>query len=561
VGLGAFTLGNTRLAIQDPTPAGNQPFRSPDGRFVCVFNGEIYNYRELIDEFRLELANHCDGAIIPELWRRLGTDCLQRFRGMYSIAMVDTVASTLTLCRDPFGIKPLYIRRMSDGTIAFGSEVRPLACVDFLPKIRPEAVAQFLSLGALPADASPFEEIDAVPPNSVVSFDVKGRSTSSPIIPGAHPLIASAGEPDGDADVGAVLRTSVDLHLRADVPVVLLLSAGVDSTAIASAARQQGHDLHCMTVAGIGATDESSTAALSAAHYGHKHEVVQAEIGQNQLLEYFSAMQRPTIDGLNTFIVCRAVQASGHRVALSGLGGDEALGGYSHFRLLPLLGLLTAADRIPAVASAAVALGQRAFPRLGDPKVRRLLEKGGPRSAWGLGRLQREVYSRAEVLALTDIEPPAPEETADPSRSFEALVEAEVAMYMQSTLLPDADAFSMCSSVELRVPFVDPGFFSTAVNNRGTGWQTGKMSLARSLNDEYLLGLCRQPKRGFSVPMASWLSDGPLKLAIDDLGDAGAPVWDVVRRPMAERIALSNGGSRWAERWSLASLNQWLLTF
>lgn len=562
--VGAFTLGNTRLAIQDPTPAGNQPFRSADGRYVCVFNGEIYNDQELIAEFGLHLSNHCDGAVIPELWARLGAACLRRFRGMYAIAVVDTVADTLSLCRDPFGIKPLYVRRLPDGAVVFASEVRPLASIDALPDLRPDAIARYLHLGSLPSDMSPFESVDAVAPNTVLTFDAGGRAGSSAIVGGPHPLVEPGEDLAGNesSDVGTVLRESVDLHLRADVPVVLLLSSGVDSAALASAARQQGHDLHCMTVAGLGADDESGAAASAAAHYGHAHEVVPAHVDADDLDAYFGAMQRPTIDGLNTFVVCRAVAASGHRVALSGLGADEALGGYSHYRLLRLLGPLRAADRLPWAASAFCVLGQRLFPALAGPKARRLLCHGGPRSAWALDLLQREVHSPAAVLGLTGVDVATlVDRTPDRSRSFESLCEAELANYMQATLLPDSDAFSMCSSVELRVPFVDRRFFAAAVAaNRGRRRPVGKALLARALDDQFLMQLCRRPKRGFALPMAEWLSTGPLLDAAASLFDDDAPVWDVVHRSRAAAAVSTSADGRWSELWSLASLNQWLIS-
>lgn len=561
VTVGAMTLGNTRLAIQDPTPAGNQPFWSGDGRFVCVFNGEIYNYRELIKEFRLDLKNHCDGALIPELWARMGPACLRRFRGMYAIAVLDTATAQLSICRDPFGIKPLYMRRFADGAMIFGSEVRPLASIESLPNISQDAVARYLYLGALPADCSPFDGITSVAPNTVVTFGEDGRFDEADIFPGPHPLTRLEDQPSREiGDVGSALRDSVEMHLRADVPVVLLLSSGVDSTALASAAWQQGHELHCMTVAGFGATDESQAAAISAAKYGHAHDIVPARIDDGSLDEYFAAMQRPTIDGLNTFIVCQAVQASGHRVALSGLGGDEALGGYSHYRVLPWLGLLSTADRLPWLSSGVHRLGARMSARLRDDKARRLVQAGGPRSAWGLDLLQREVHSPARVLDMTGVDTLSLQKPLDDHcRTFETLVEAEVANYMQATLLPDADGFSMCSSVELRVPFVDRSFFAAAARaNRGRRRPLGKKLLAEALGDPFLLELCRRPKRGFSVPMAAWLSDGPLRPAAERLQDVDAPIWDFVRRSQALAIVGSAPQQRWSELWSLASLNQWL---
>lgn len=562
---GSFTLGNTRLAIQDPTPAGNQPFRSTDGRYVCVFNGEIYNHLELADEHRLDLPNRCDGAVIPELWARLGPACLPRLRGMYAMALVDTAQDRLYLCRDPFGIKPLYYRRLPDATLAFASEVKPLAMLHSLPPVARDALASYLHLGAVPADASPFEGVEALPPNTRVTVDARGGVEQAPILAGPHPLLAGG---DGAGPARALLE-SVRLHLRSDVPTVLLLSGGADSAAVAAAARRLGHDLACMTVAGLGDHDESGDAAATAAHYGHAHQVVPACVDDQEVAAFFRAMQRPTIDGLNTFVVCRAVQQAGYRVALSGLGGDEALGGYSHYRVLPWLRVLAVTDRAPAVGRLLLgalrrvpAGGARLGPSTGSDKLARLLSPGGPRTPWDLDVLQREVHPPSAVAAMTGAAPPArPAPAPGPahrSGSFSALVEAEVANYLQPTLLPDSDAFSMCSSVELRVPLVDQPFFAAAAAAARPSGRAGKRRLADALGDAYLASLTARPKRGFSVPMQQWLTDGPLQPLAHELTDPHAPVWDVVSRDAAVAHVAARPPRRWSPLWSLVALNRWL---
>ncbi len=141
---GRITLGNTRLAIQDPTPAGNQPFVSADGRYTCVFNGEIYNHRQLVERFRLPVRTTCDGEVIPQLWAKLGVGSLAELRGMFAVAVVDTLEDCLYLARDPYGIKPLYWRLLPDGSLAFASEVRPLAQLAAGTQIDEAAIARFL---------------------------------------------------------------------------------------------------------------------------------------------------------------------------------------------------------------------------------------------------------------------------------------------------------------------------------------------------------------------------------------------------------------------------------
>ena len=154
--VGGITLGNTRLAIQDPTPAGNQPFVSADGRYTCVFNGEIYNHRQLVERFRLPVRTACDGEVIPQLWAKLGMEALAELRGMFAIALADTLEDRLYLARDPFGIKPLYWRLLPDGSFAFASEVRPLARLAPGTRVDDAAVARYLRYGAMAADQSPF---------------------------------------------------------------------------------------------------------------------------------------------------------------------------------------------------------------------------------------------------------------------------------------------------------------------------------------------------------------------------------------------------------------------
>ena len=567
--VGPFVLGNTRLAIQDPGPEGNQPFTSADGRYVVVFNGEIYNFLELIDEHRLQPAGRCDGAIIPELWSRLGPACLRRFRGMYGLAVVDRDASTLTLARDPLGIKPLYWRATEKGRLAFASESRALAALDPRPRIDPEAMACFLHLGAVAGAMSPFEGVEAVRPNEYVTFDAAGRFVRQPVIVGGGPVPQW---PSSDADpgpgLGARFTESVDLHLRSDVPTALLLSGGVDSTAVALAAGRLGHSLQCLTVAGLpGTHDESRQAADSAARYGHTHQVVRADLDTATVDAFFSAMPRPTIDGLNTLVVSRAVRAEGYKVALSGLGADEALGGYRHFRLLARMGVLAGLQRLPdRLTRLAISAGRTVRPGPRWRKIDRLVGDSAPRTPWELDLLVREVLPPDDVRRMTGIDPRALAVTTPPAGAadqprFQAMVAAELALYLQSVLLPDADGFSMASSVELRVPFLDLPFFTQAVAaTAGRKNYVGKTLLTHSMGDPHLDAVAAMPKRGFALPMARWMSDdGPLAGVVERLRDPSAPVWDHVdRSAAAPTVDAATVDGRWAGLWSLAALDGWL---
>jgi asparagine synthase (glutamine-hydrolysing) len=559
--VGGFTLGNTRLAVQDPGPAGNQPFVSADGRYHCVFNGEIYNHRLLIERYRLPVRTACDGEIIPELWARLGAASLAELRGMFAIALVDSWQERLYLARDPFGMKPLHWRATPEGLL-FASEVRPLARMAGGARIDPAAVARYLHLGAMAADQAPFLEIMALPPNSVAAFGLDCRATLRPILPDGP--LAGTGAP---ASLESALAGSIELHLGADVPTALLLSAGIDSAAIAAVSRGLGRDLDCLTVATEGAADEGTGAAETARQYGHRVKRIPAVLEEGDVTRFFAAMQRPSIDGLNTYLVCKAVHEAGFKVALSGLGGDEAVGGYSHFRLLRFLPALRALDTMPGPVNGAAAELLARMGVAGKAKLRRLLGSGGPRDGWGLSLLQREVLPRSLVADLTGFRCRRPVD-AEPSRSvryagsFATMVAAEVAIYLQAMLLPDADAFSMASSVELRLPFVDTHVFPASLGcAAGTGTRPGKKAIGAALDDPYLTGLAAHPKRGFSLPMRRWMT-GPLAPALRAAGEPDAAVWSVVDREVAERDGLIPllARGRWAETWALAALNTWLET-
>jgi asparagine synthase (glutamine-hydrolysing) len=558
--VGVFTLGNTRLAIQDPSPAGNQPFVSPDGRYHCVFNGEIYNYRQLIDQYQLQVHTGCDGEIIPELWAKLGPACLAEFRGMFAVALVDILEEVLYLARDPFGIKPLYWRELPDGTLIFASEATPLARVHTTAQIDPGAICRYLNFGALAADQAPFADTRALPPNSFAAIDRSKNVTLATILPDG-PLAVAGGGPD----LETALTNSIGLHLGADVPTALLLSAGVDSATIAAIGRRLGRDVHCLTVATQGVADESQEAATTARHYGHSFQRIPATLEEGDITRFFAAMQRPSIDGLNTYLVSKAVHEAGFKVALSGLGGDEAVGGYSHFSLLKYMWALDFIEKLPSSAISIFAdmLGRRGIAR--TEKLTRLLARGGPRDGWGLCTLQREVLPALLSAQLVGAEYV---ETRNLSaltgryngRSFEAMAAAEVDVYLGAMLLPDADSFSMTSSVELRVPFVDKDVFSASIGLAARKRAVpGKVAAGEALGDPYIRSLALRPKRGFSLPMRQWMT-GPLAPVLDAANDPEATVWSLVDRTVAERAGLIPlcARDRWAEMWTIAALNAWL---
>jgi asparagine synthase (glutamine-hydrolysing) len=558
---GQMTLGNTRLAIQDLSERGNQPFRSPDGRYVVVFNGEIYNHRTLVADHCLKIPSSCDGAVIPALWSRYGPACLELFEGMYAVAIADTQEDTLTLARDPFGIKPLYWRQVPGIGVVFASEIRPLRRFPPQSTVSASALSRFFHLGSVGGDEAPFDDIHAVPANSWMTWGDGPISQGSCVVdPVAVDERASQANP---AALAQLFLHEIDQHMGADVPTGLLLSSGVDSSCIAAAASRLGRSLTCITVADSAETSEVSAAQATAAHYRHTHVAVKSNLEADDVATFFRAMQRPTIDGLNTFVVCRALQEYGLKVGISGLGGDEALSGYSHARLLPALRWLPLVRAASGPIQGALTIGAQVVPRLGSPKSRRLFAKDGPRDARGLSLLQRELFTRdrsSQLLGYPSEGMASRYWTSDDSGIDKgALGRSELDLYLKPMLLPDADAFSMCWSVELRIPFVTPQFIGMALAlARSGGRGFGKRNLVQGLQDDFLSGVLKRRKQGFGLPMRHWMSGGPLRPHLDRLADGDAPIWSVVDRTVAEAVVSAPVGARWSEVWSFVALNGWL---
>jgi asparagine synthase (glutamine-hydrolysing) len=222
-----YVLGHNRLAINDLSQTGEQPFMSSSRTIICIYNGEFYNHRELRSTFGISTKSSCDGAMLPDLWDEFGASALDKLRGMYAVAVIDLSARTLTLAADPFGVKPCYWA-LHEGSVVFASESRPLARLLRNHAPATSALASFLLSGSVPAHASAHEGINRVVPGTWVRFKLEGGISSGPIVPEAHRYAHVT-----NRDIANGLRESVRAHLLADVPVGLLLSAGVDSLAIA----------------------------------------------------------------------------------------------------------------------------------------------------------------------------------------------------------------------------------------------------------------------------------------------------------------------------------------
>jgi asparagine synthase (glutamine-hydrolysing) len=514
-------LVQTRLAIQDLSPNAAQPMKSADGRFVVAFNGEIYNFHALRSDLKAlgtRFRSRSDTEVLLEGWARHGPDFIHRCRGMFAFAVWDSRDRELWLVRDRLGVKPLYYTTGPRG-LAFASEVRALVAAGAVPpRISPDGIECFLACGAVHDPLTAVRDVASLPSGSFLRWR-QGQITQDTYwqLP-EHHVDAPVKRARAVAEVRALLEESVALRLVSDVPVAVLLSSGIDSSAVAAlAARARREPLSSFTVrleAEDGGLDEADPARDFARSLGlvHHEAMLRASDMVRRLDDAWAGMDQPTIDGINTFFVTEAIHREGIKVALSGLGGDEVFLGYPSVHALSrTLRLARALRPLAHVARPAAAhLGPRLFGRT-PLSVAKLWElpylAPTPES---VVQLRRALFPRVGRRALL----PAVAQAANAPRgtTTEAYLgwsRHEILGYMSNLLLRDTDAFAMRHPVEVRVPLVDHVLVERVLQlppeiRFVPGRQ--KSLLTDALGSDLPSDLARRPKRGFVLPTARWLT-------------------------------------------------------
>jgi len=527
---GRAGFGHRRLAIIDLSETGAQPMATPDGRYTIAYNGEIYNYRALRAELIAQdtvFAGDSDTEVLLHLYARHGARMLGKLRGMFALAIWDAHARTMFLARDPLGIKPLYYAD-GDGTLRFASQVKALLVDPTISRDpSPAGLAGFHLTGSVPEPFTAYRAIQALPAGHWLTCTEEGPGSPARYANVAAILADARGQVVSDSDVRAALRDSVRHHLVADVEVGAFLSGGVDSGALIGLMRDCGQQriractLTYREFAGT-ADDEMPGAVDMARRYGvdhHVRSVTAAEFAED-LDAIFDAMDQPSIDGINTWFVSKACREMGLKVALSGLGGDELLAGYSTFRSVPRMfhraGPLT---RIPGAAKAARMLIRTFAPRLArrNPKALGVLDHAGTwAGAYLLRRavllpfeldgamdpsMAREGLAELDLLGLfaDSLQP-------DPGSDNGRVGALETCNYMRNQLLRDSDWASMAHSVEIRVPLVDFTLLE-AIAPRIASLRPGegKILLANAPVIPVPADVVARPKTGFGIPVGDWL--------------------------------------------------------
>jgi len=468
----AVALGHRRLSIIDVSDAGNQPFHSADGKLTMVFNGEVYNYLELKAELDTSsFKTKTDTEVVLAAYAKWGIDFLSKLNGMFALAIWDEENRQLILARDRIGIKPLYYHFREDGVV-FSSEIRSLLASELVPKnLDSNSVIDYLRYQTVHGPNTILEGVHLLEAGHFMAFTESEHIHQQYWDPSSIELI-DAPRPELLSNIKEKLQRSVELRMRADVPFGAFLSGGIDSSAIVGLMSSvTEHPVSTFSVTfDESAFSEARYAQLIAKKFNTKHTEI--KLTPTDFLELvpaaLAAMDHPSGDGPNTYIVSKVTKESGITMALSGLGGDELFAGYSIFKqavdLLDKRWLQSFPKTFRRAAGSAINLMK---PGIASRKKAAILIQDYFDLEY-IYPFYRLVLEDDQINGLVNEPVKTPNFThrylkeilAPKMPGFQLpylskISLAEMGTYMQNVLLRDSDQMSMAHSLEVRVPFLD----------------------------------------------------------------------------------------------------------
>jgi asparagine synthase (glutamine-hydrolysing) len=582
----AVVLGHRRLSIIDLSSAADQPFAK--GGLTLTYNGELYNYRELRHELETlgaRFATASDTEVVLEAWRAWGPGALNRFRGMYAFAIHDERTGDLTLARDPFGIKPLYVMPRGDG-ILFASELKAIvAAVGPELTIDPGAMVASTLYYWLPQEFDALRGVHRHPAGTWAEYHRDGSVSRGVFWDTAAEAARAAHGPV--ADVRGAVAGSVQAHLVADAPVATFLSGGLDSSIVTVLAHRTDPSIEAYTIA-FRAEDQRLESMPDDARYARRladhlgirlHEIEIHPDVVAMLPRMVDVLDEPIGDpaAINTLLMCDAARDAGVKVLLSGMGADELFGGYrkhlamlvaQRYRRMPAT-LRSAID--PAVHALPVAVGGRGLRTVRWAQRFLTFAELPEQEAF---RRSYTLYGRDELADLLDpalagqVDTVAERhrEVYDDNQLDDVVSRmclADTRMFMPGLNLTYTDRASMAASTEVRVPFVDPVVMAAAFSLPGTEKIRGRQQKA-ALKDAARDWLPRQiidrPKASFGAPLRAWVTND-LRELVDDVLLRGDLVGSGFLRtaPLQRLVDDQRSGRRDEAKqvWQLLSLELW----
>ncbi len=581
-------LGNRRLAILDLSPHGHQPMQDPETGNWITYNGEIYNFREIqkkLEQDGVRFRSHSDTEIVLKAYGRWGESCLNQLRGMFAFAIWDANRHRLFLARDPMGIKPLYYASAGPFFL-FASEIRTLLGSGLVPRCLSRAgLINYLTFGSPYDPVTLIAGISALHAGHYLIWEKGGTRETMywDIEPQGERIPAAQSATESERkhrveELHAALNETVLMQMVSDVPVGVFLSGGIDSSSLVSILKQAGTRVNTFSIVFREADySEAEYSRAVADAFGTDHREIL--VSQNEVLttipDALRAMDQPTIDGINTYLISRHTRAAGIKVALSGLGGDELFAGYSSFRTVPRMESFVGWWKyLPSPLRRTISAGSMIFTSGTDQNLKlAALLRANKRliHPYFLSRMLFTFRQQASLFASCDKQAieracAALRESLDQTRSFDPINRVsflESRNYMLNTLLRDSDVMSMAHGLELRVPLIDHRLAEKLFSLPGS-WKlsnhTLKPLLVGALQGALPDQIVHRPKRGFTLPFEQWLRE-QLRFEVEGTLRklAGGPLAGVFNLEAVQQVwkDFLAGRTSWSRPWSLYVLARW----
>ncbi len=538
--VGNLAFGHRRLSIIDLSSAGHQPMLSEDENTVLCFNGEIYNFKEIKIELQLlgfVFRTKTDSEVILKSYEKWGTACFERFNGMFALAIYDKIKDEIILARDHAGIKPLYYYH-EDGKLYFASEIRAFKALNGFEE-NPDWQIYFLAFGHLPEPITTLKRVKPLPKGTVLTYSLKNHKITK-----FYSFICSYTKAINSIEealtkVRETLSEAVKRHLISDAPIGLFLSGGIDSSLLTLLAQPILKD-KLQTLSIVFDEDEFSEKKyqeIIIQKTGAKHRTYKVKKEQflEALPDVMEAMDQPSIDGINSYFICKYAKEAGLTAVLSGLGADELFGGYNSFANAAKIEIIK--KWVPSIGFMAAQLFKKdiyqklAFLRISGPIGRYLFTRGllcpkeiskvlqvDENKVWRLLSELNKHYSLNSddtIKQMNNNFNLTQFKNLDP---FNKATFLETNFYMQNQLLKDSDYMSMWHAVEVRVPFLDKELMQLAYSINSQIKQNGnqkKFLLIEAFKDILPQEIWDRPKMGFAFPFQEWLQ-GTDKLEIQE---------------------------------------------
>ncbi len=570
-----IALGHRRLSIIDLAHAANQPMFDQENRHVIIFNGEIYNYKEIQSQLDYPWKTNSDTEVILAAYKKWGKDCLSKFNGMFAFAIWDKVDKTLFMARDRIGIKPLYYV-FKDGKFAFSSEMRSLLQSELIDKqIDRDGLCEYLSRIAVKTPRTILKDLYQLLPGHYAIFEANEFQSFEywNIVQEIDVKNQPKTIEEARSKTKVLFEQSIRRRMVADVKVGAFLSGGIDSSAaVACMSMQSESPISTFSIVfDEKEFDESVYAKMVAEKYKTDHTEIKLRpsILIEELPGFFSDMDSPTVDGINTYIVSKLVKKTGIKVVLSGLGGDELFAGYSNFnrwtKYKKYGWILTNSMSKIFVSLCMKFLSNRALSKIYDLQQ---VKENGLTQFYGNSR---RIFLKHELEQLLD----KPKHIENPDwidlnsnllKKYPTLSQysvAEISNYTLDVLLKDTDQMSMAWALEIREPFFDYELIEYVLSVQDQFKMekgTPKALLVKALGDLLPNEIVYRPKKGFSFPWNNWLRN--------ELKDyCQASIERLESKGLFKKDSLNNYWNRflnhdkaitWTHVWSFVVLEKWM---